>query len=29
VHPNNAGHAYIATLIEPIVREALVGEPAA
>ena len=27
VHPTDAGHAYLADLIEPIVREALVGEP--
>ena len=29
VHPTDAGHAYLADLIEPIVREALVGEPVA
>ena len=29
VHPNDSGHAYLADLIEPIVREALVGEPVA
>jgi lysophospholipase L1-like esterase len=28
-HPNDAGHAYLATLIEPIVREALAWEPVA
>jgi lysophospholipase L1-like esterase len=29
VHPNDAGHRYIAGLIEPILREALLGEPVA
>jgi lysophospholipase L1-like esterase len=29
VHPNNLGHAYLATRIGPYVREALRGEPAA
>jgi lysophospholipase L1-like esterase len=29
IHPTDAGHAYLAQLIEPIVREALVGEPVA
>jgi lysophospholipase L1-like esterase len=29
VHPNDAGHAYLARLIAPVVREALHGEPAA
>jgi lysophospholipase L1-like esterase len=29
VHPNNIGHAYLASRIEPYVREALRGEPTA
>lgn len=29
VHPNNLGHGYLASRIEPYVREALRGEPAA
>ena len=29
VHPNDLGHAYLAALIEPVVHEALVGEPVA
>jgi lysophospholipase L1-like esterase len=29
VHPNDAGHAYIAGLIEPIVRDVLIGAPEA
>jgi lysophospholipase L1-like esterase len=29
VHPNDAGHVYLADRIEPVVREALLGVPAA
>jgi lysophospholipase L1-like esterase len=29
VHPNDAGHAYVADLIEPVLRDALLGAPGA